>query len=399
MTAMLFGAAAAILQVAGYLWYIHNFRREAIRPNAASFLMFAYGTAFIFLLEYESAATWAMLALPAACAAMSIAIAVMCLRQGATEPIDRAEGIAFALDVGLTVGYAYGIYLYGQNATFSYGFLLAANATVLTSFFPLVRSTWAWPTRELPGPWAVWTVAYLCLTVATVLGGGLNAIALLAYPVMNLVLHALVFALALRKTGPGDRFRDGASIVYNRPSPIHGVGLIAGRAYAAGEKIWTLKGHPVSGSSSHANPNAVGFAHDLWIEPEPPFDRVNHCCSPNAAFGRFGEFYALRPISADEEITMDYSTTEADPDWKMACACGAPECRKTLYAIQIAFAGNDFPPAASPGMQQVWRSLHKARNQAPAFPQLAGRSRTGASRRKTAIAEVAVLPKGKRPNR
>lgn len=371
MAAYMLGIAAGILQLCGYLLYIRNFRKKAILPNAASFLMFAYGTAFIFVLEFQSSASWPMLILPGACAVMSVVIAIMCLKKGATEPIDRVEGVTFALDVGLTIGYAYGLFLFGANPVFALGFLLAGNVTTLTAFFPLVRSTYAWPKRELPGPWVVWTFAYASLTAATIADGGLSNPALLVYPVVNLLLHGLLVGLAMRRQGPGDRFRDGSRIVFNRPSPIHGIGLVAGRAFAKGEGIWTMRGHPVSGSLPEAHPNAVGFAHDLWIEPEPPFHRVNHSCAPNAAFGQFGEFYALRAISRDEEITMDYSTTECDPLWEMECGCGAASCRKTLRAIQIAFEDMAFPPPASPGMQLVWRTQRRIKHETPAFPQLA----------------------------
>lgn len=370
MTGHVLGIVAAVLQVCGYLLYIRNFRNKSILPNAASFLMFAYGTAFIFFLEWQSSASWPMLALPGACALMSVIIALMCLRRGATEPIDQVEGVTFALDVGLTLGYAYGLFVFGANPAFAVGFLLAGNVTTLTAFFPLVRSTYAWPKRELPGPWVVWTIAYASLTAATIADGGLARPVLLVYPVLNLLLHGLLVGLAMRRQGPGDRFSDGSSVVFNRPSPIHGIGLIAGRAFNKGERIWTMRGHPVSGSLPETHPNAVGFAHDLWIEPEPPFHRVNHSCDPNAAFGQFGEFYALRPIARDEEITMDYSTTESDPLWEMDCACQASNCRKQLRAIQIAFEHSPFPPPASPGMQMIWRTQRRAVHQRLAFPQL-----------------------------
>lgn len=370
MIAYVLGIAAGILQLGGYLLYIRNFRRKSILPNAASFLMFAYGTAFIFFLEWQSSASWPMLILPGSCALMSVIIAAMCLQKGATEPIDRVEGVTFALDVGLTVGYAYGLFVFGANPLFAVGFLLAGNVTTLTAFFPLVRSTYSWPKRELPGPWVVWTVAYACLIAATLADGGLAHPVLLVYPGLNFLLHALLVALAMRRRGPGDRFRDGTRIVFNRPSPIHGIGLIAGRAFAKGESIWTMRGHPVSGSMPDAHPNAVGFARDLWIEPEPPFHRVNHSCAPNAAFGQYGEFYALRHIACDEEITMDYSTTECDPLWEMDCGCGEPTCRKTLRAIQIAFEDATVSPPASPGMQLVWTTQRRIKHETPAFPQL-----------------------------
>ena len=41
------GILAAIFQISGYLFYIRNFLKRSIRPNAASYLMFAYGTSLV----------------------------------------------------------------------------------------------------------------------------------------------------------------------------------------------------------------------------------------------------------------------------------------------------------------------------------------------------------------
>jgi hypothetical protein len=369
------GVAAACLQVAGYLLYIRNFRVDAIRPNAASFYMFAYGTAFVFLLEWHHGATLPVLMLPGACALMSIVIALMCMRRGATEPVDRVEWATFGIDVALTIAYGLTLYAFGQNPALALFFLLGLNATSLTAFFPLLRSTYRFPKRERPGPWMVWTGAYALLTAATLAETGTTSPALLVYPLLNLGLHAALVALSLRREGPGNSFRDGSGKhVYNRPSGIHGLGMFAGRNYAMGEEIWVLKGRPVANSGAEANPNAVGFAQNFWIDPDPPFEFVNHSCDPNAAFGRDGQFYALRPITKDEEVVMDYSTTEADPEWRMACGCGSSKCRQELRAIQIAFSESLFPPPASPGLQMVWRTqrLPAGAESRPAFPQLSG---------------------------
>jgi uncharacterized protein len=388
MLSSVLGLAAALLQVAGYLLYIQSFVRQSIRPNAASFLMFAYGTAFIFVLELHNGATGAMLLLPGACAAMSIVIAGLCLRRGATEPVDDVEKTTFAVDLGLTAGYAASLFSFGLKPEFALAFLIAGNVTTLTAFFPLLRSTYRFPRREKPGPWVIWSLAYASLCGATIATKGGFSPSLLVYPLLNLVLHVALVILSLRKFGSGQSFRDGTRRVRNRQSAIHGLGMFAGRPYGQGETLWELRGRPVLGSHTEADVNAVGFAPDLWIDPEPPFEFVNHSCDANAAFGRYGEFYALRPIADGEEITLDYSTTEADPAWTMSCACGAENCRTQLYAIQIAFADSRFPPPASPAMQQVWRN-RRIDPKTSAFPQLKGKA---ASAAKPARSTVAKLP-------
>ncbi len=372
MSVSVFGWAAALLQVAGYLAYASNFKRQKIRPNAASFVMFAYGTAFVFLLEAHNGANAAMLLLPGVCALMSIVVAGMCMRKGATEPIEDIEKVAFAIDLGLTAGYAFAFFAFGYSPQFALMFLLATNITTFTAFFPMVRSTWMFPKRERPGPWVLWTLAYACLTIATVVEGGRAHPALLAYPVINLLIHGTLVVLAMRKVGAGRTYRQKSMAVINRESEIHGYGMFAGRDYSKDQEVWVLKGRAILQSVADDHANAVGFGNGFWIDPEPPFEFVNHSCNANAAFGRDGEFFALRPIAKGEEITLDYSTTESDPHWEMDCSCGAPNCRKRLYAIQIAFANASFPPPAAPGMQYAWRTMreHGAENR-PAFPALA----------------------------
>jgi uncharacterized protein len=58
-----------------------------------------------------------------------------------------------------------------------------------------------------------------------------------------------------------------------------------------------------------------------------PMRYTNHSCKPNARLcirqGRV-EFYALRAIAVDEEITVNYGQTHHEG--KLACRCGAVGC-------------------------------------------------------------------------
>ncbi len=344
---------AAALQLLGYALYVRLFVQRRIRPNAASSFMFAYGTALLVLLEWSAGGTWPVLLLPALCASASIVVALLCLRAGATEPVDRVEAIAFSADVWLTLFWAALAFGYGTIGPYATGFLLVGNLTTLTAFFPVLRSTWTTPMREHPGPWIVWTCAYATLAATTwAADTGRNA-ALLVYPLLNVALHASIAALALRHRGR--RFVDTARSVYIAPSGMHGEGMFAGRIFAPGEAIWTLTGRWVFGAVTESGPNYIGIGRDVWIDPHAPLDRLNHCCAPNAAMGARRRLRALRTIVPGEEITIDYSTTEADPAWTMRCACDAPACRGTLSAIQFAFAAE---PEASPLMRTIWRRSH-----------------------------------------
>jgi hypothetical protein len=365
---VLLAILAAVLQAVGYMLYARLFLNRQIRPNAASSFMFAYGTALLVLLEYGDGAGWVVLALPATCAALSVGIALLCLRKGATDSVDKVEATAFSADVWLTVMWAAIAFGYGAVSPFSTGFLLAGNVTTLTAFFPVLRSTWRNPEREQPGPWLVWTAAYSVLAVVTFLADQGRHPALLVYPLLSVALHGSIAVMALRGRVGLQRWVDAARSIYIGRSPIHGEGMIAGRRFEAGEMVWKLSGTPVFGAVTESGPNYIGLGPNVWIDPDLPLDRINHHCAPNAAFGPRRQLLALRPIEPHEEVTIDYSTTEADPAWKMACGCGAPECRGMLYAIQRSFADRPEPPVASPLMQLVWRHRHAAASALPQLP-------------------------------
>jgi len=93
--------------------------------------------------------------------------------------------------------------------------------------------------------------------------------------------------------------------VYAAPSPIHGKGLYAACDIEDGSYIGTYRGIRTRSDGKYV----------LWTFPEdcPPVGRrgmnllrfLNHSETPNAEFDGY-DLYALRPIQAHEEITIDY---------------------------------------------------------------------------------------------
>ena len=363
------GLIAAVLQVAGYAIYIRNFQKEAIKPNAASFLMFAYGTSLLAFLEWKSGASLALLALPFACAALGVVVGLMCLRAGATEPIDRFEARAFWTDVWLTIFYMVFALGFDAGDRFVIPFLIATNLSAIVCFVPILRSTWQSPERELPAPWALWTSAYVILSLATFNAHGLSHPELLLYPLLNAVLHVAMLVLTMRKQIGRHAYLMSQDALMIADSAIDGLGLFARRGFAANDAICQLTG-AVKKRPGKSLPNWIGIGPGQWIDPALPLQHINHSCSANAAFGRNRRLYALRDIDVGEEITLDYSTTETDADWMMVCACQSQLCRHGLFAIHISFAQHDQPPPASPLMQLVWRKRRIAPSPGTAFPQL-----------------------------
>ena len=75
---------------------------------------------------------------------------------------------------------------------------------------------------------------------------------------------------------------------------------------------------------------------NLWLQPKiGSFGRyLNHSCKPNAITkGR--QVIAIRDIKANEEVTIDYSITDDDVFWEMACKCKSKACRKVIKSVQF----------------------------------------------------------------
>lgn len=199
------GVVASVLQAAGYVIYIRKTLRHEVAPNPTTWLMFAYGTALLTLLEWDRHAPWSLLILPFTCAVMSLVVAGICWRRGDLRwPESRIDRCALTADIALTVGYA-AVWLASNHAYIGSGlrdefvllFLALSNASTLVAFIPILRETYHAPRREHGLPWLVWCAAYSMLAYATYRDAGAWS-ELLVYPLSNALLHGAVGWLAMR---------------------------------------------------------------------------------------------------------------------------------------------------------------------------------------------------------
>ncbi len=203
MALMWLGIAAGVFQALGYVLYIRQSFRHEIEPNAATWFMFAYGTALLGVLEYSRGAESELLYLPAICAALGVVVALICLKRGTLRwPKEWQDQLAFLIDVVLTVGYvgvwglaASGVLDEEKRGYANLVFLVCSNLTAISSFSPLIRGTKRHPAKERTSPWVVWACAYAVLGIATFFQEGLWT-ELMIYPVLNAYLHARVAWLA-----------------------------------------------------------------------------------------------------------------------------------------------------------------------------------------------------------
>ena len=121
-----------------------------------------------------------------------------------------------------------------------------------------------------------------------------------------------------------------------RASAIDGQGVYASEPIVRWRKIGEIRGEAVSvaegriRATRHARVMLVEISDERAIDftrSTDPMRYTNHSCSPNARLcirrGRV-EFYALRAISPDEEITVNYGETHHEG--RLACCCGAANC-------------------------------------------------------------------------
>ncbi len=116
----------------------------------------------------------------------------------------------------------------------------------------------------------------------------------------------------------------------------HGVGLFATRDLTRGARVLSIEGR----MQKHPTRYSIQLDVDLHIECDGHFEGgeqteamrtrhpwrfLNHSCEPNARVQGCA-LYAIRAIKEGEQITFDYTTTEASMAEPFQCGCGAPSC-------------------------------------------------------------------------
>jgi uncharacterized protein len=141
-------------------------------------------------------------------------------------------------------------------------------------------------------------------------------------------------------SGPMTRLTYRSAKTEVRASAIHGQGLFAAHAIAAGEIVAVKGGHILTKAQWTALEPELGaaeiqIAEDLFIGPVRQDQRdgcmiyTNHSCEPNIAIQGQIVFVAKRDIRPGEELTHDWATTD-DDDSVMQCRCGSVRCRGTV---------------------------------------------------------------------
>jgi SET domain-containing protein len=138
-------------------------------------------------------------------------------------------------------------------------------------------------------------------------------------------------------------------------SPIHGRGVFARTALAAGTPVLEYVGERITPAEARRRyPEVAGAPQGTYLlrldgkttidgsDPSNTARYVNHSCDPNAELLVYKKrvfLIASRAIAKGEELTYDYGLViRGDVDLATAisataCACGAPVCRGTMLRV------------------------------------------------------------------
>lgn len=112
----------------------------------------------------------------------------------------------------------------------------------------------------------------------------------------------------------------------------HGAALFATRAFARGERILLIEGRTQRSPTRYSiqldtnvHIEADGDLASEEMRVRHPWRFLNHACDPVARVSG-DALYALRAIAAGDEITFDYTTTEAEMAEPFDCVCASPRC-------------------------------------------------------------------------
>lgn len=128
--------------------------------------------------------------------------------------------------------------------------------------------------------------------------------------------------------------------IYIAPSPIHGYGIFAARNLKKGEIVYRVTGKSVrwivkDKETAQVGQDWFGIGKNIWRDPGNDVPKYqNHSSNPSCGIKGTVTVCALRDIKKGEEITIDYSITEAETLWTMqdTSVKGHP---KTVRSIQF----------------------------------------------------------------
>ncbi|OHB03660.1 MAG: hypothetical protein A2920_03065 [Candidatus Zambryskibacteria bacterium RIFCSPLOWO2_01_FULL_43_17] len=191
--AIFFGTLSGVLQLSGYVEYFKKVFSGHIKPNSASWGIWAFGAALESISYIYVSDDWIKNILPIVCALSAIAFFIASTYKGHfSRPTKFEWGLIITDFIIIIVWFL-------TSSPFVANTLLIVTAII--SFIPIYINTWKNPIAEHALPWLLWSLAYAMMLIAVFIRW--EKWEDMLYPVTFLVLHILMFLFALdyRKIG------------------------------------------------------------------------------------------------------------------------------------------------------------------------------------------------------
>lgn len=335
--------AAIICNITAYIFYWLGIRRQLVRPNRSSWLIWSAATA-IEAMTYQTVNHGAAQNIIFAISAMACIIVTLAVwRQSEWQPPTRTESLCMAMCLVALV--IWGVF---QSAFWAHMLVVIA---VPISFIPTWASVMRDRDHERSPAWGLWTFGDLA-TLIVIISTLQDERSEIPYIFVELVCHASVwFMIGLTSINPLRSFgflrggffvreKDrGVPHIFSIGENHLGKAVYAAVPFAKGSPIIEFKGPRIHKSQL---PKSFSGNADRFVQVDSEYymgasgdvdDLINHSCDPNSGLrfikGRI-VLHAIRDIGLGEEITWDYSTTLFESGWHMECLCGATTCRGVI---------------------------------------------------------------------
>ncbi|MGH6782682.1 MAG: SET domain-containing protein-lysine N-methyltransferase, partial [Sphingomonadaceae bacterium] len=238
--------AAIVCNIAAYIFYYLGIRRQLVRPNRSSWLIWSAATA-IEAMTYQAVnhgAAQNIIFTISALACILVTLAVW--RQSAWQPPTRTESLCMGLSLAALV--IWGVF---QSAFWAHMLVVAA---IPVSFIPTWASAIADREHERSPAWGLWTVGDLA-TLLVIVAGLQDERAEIPYIFVELVCHASMwFIIGLATINPWRSFGFARGNFFIREvdrgvPKIFAIGenhlgkaVFAAVPFAAGDRVVEFKG-------------------------------------------------------------------------------------------------------------------------------------------------------------
>jgi hypothetical protein len=332
-----------ILTMAAYGCYWWGIKKQLVRPNRSSWLIWSAVTT-IEALTYQAVNEGLLqniIFFMNAASCLFITFAVW--RQSSWQRPSLPEYICMALSLGAMI-----LWLGFHEQLWAHLIVVAA---VPLGFLPTWFSAWEDKRREMSPAWGLWALAdfsTLVLIAQTRTADGMD----LPYILVELVCHVLVWLIigipsinpwrSVGVTSGHFRIRDvdkSGDNPFKVSQSKSGKAVYATRSFPIGAILMNFTGqrYHVSEILAHRYGEEDRFVQigiDTYMGPSGDIDDlVNHSCNPNAGLQFNGEeivLVAIKPVQKGEEICWDYSTTSSSSAFWMRCMCGSHNCRGVI---------------------------------------------------------------------